>query len=139
MAILSTGIKLFYDADDNRDWQQLLDLQEIPDLGVTYDAVEVTTLDDSTRKYIRGLGSMGDTIDFKFLFEEEQFVALLALQNGTVETTSFKVELPSGAVCTFCGSVSVKLDAVGAGAPITYTLSITPYGDMEWASDIINE
>lgn len=121
--LLSKGIKLFLDE------QELLDLQEIPDLGGEAESVEVTTLADDAHMYINGILNYGDSLAFKFIYVKEQFATLNALEGDQ----NWKVELPDGATCTFKGACSVKLDGAGVNAALTYTLSVKPSTAMAWA------
>lgn len=123
MGVLSKGITLAYGET------VLTNLQEIPELGGTKESVEITVLADSAHKYMDGLLNYGDSLDFKFLYEKEQFTELGALK----DSQEWKVTLPDGAMCTFGGSCSVRLDGVGVNAALTYTLSIKPDSEMIWA------
>lgn len=123
MAEISKGIKLFHGE------VELTNLQEIPDLGGEVEAIEITTLADAAHMYTDGLKNYGDSLEFKFLYEKEQFTTLAELSG----TQTWKVELPDSATCSFGGSCSVRLDGVGVGAAITYTLSIKPDSEMTWA------
>ena len=122
MATISKGITLSYGET------ALTNLLEIPDLGGSVEAIEITTLADAAHKYTDGLKNYGDSLEFKFLYEEEQFISL----NGLVDSQNWKVALPDGATCSFGGSCSVRLDGVGVGAALTYTLSIKPNSEMVW-------
>ena len=123
MAEISVGIKLYYGD------VELTNLQEIPELGGTTEAIEITTLADAAHKYTDGLKNYGDSLDFKFLYEKEQFTTL----NGLADSQEWRVELPDGATCSFGGACSVRLDGVGVAAALTYTLSIKPNSAMVWA------
>ena len=123
MAVISKGIKLFYGENE------LTNLQEIPELGGDTEAIEITTLADAAHMYCDGIKNYGDSLAFKFLYEEEQFQTL----NGLTESQTWKVELPDGATCSFGGTCSVKLDGVGVNAALTYTLAIKPNSAMVWA------
>lgn len=127
MAEISKGIKLSYKKDQS--FVELLDLQEIPDLGGDVEAIDITTLADSAFRYTDGLKNYGDNLAFKFLYEKTQFAALEALE-GEVE---WKVELPDAATCTFSATSSVKLNGVGVNAALTYTLALKPSSEMVWA------
>lgn len=122
MAISSKGITLSYGD------KPLTNLLEIPDLGGTTEAIEVTTLADAAHMFIDGLKSYGDSLEFKFIYEETQFSTLNALK----ESQQWKVTLPDGATCSFGGTCSVRLDGVGVGAALTYTLAIKPNSEMTW-------
>lgn len=123
MATISKGITL-------KIGEKLLtNLQEIPELGGTAEAIEITTLADAAHMYTDGILNYGDSLAFKFLYEKEQFDELNALKGSQ----NCVVSLPDGATCTFSGTCSVKLDGVGVNAALTYTLSIKPNSAMVWA------
>jgi hypothetical protein len=123
MATISKGITLKVGELD------LTNLQEIAELGGTAEAIEITTLADAAHVYTDGILNYGDSLNFKFLYEKEQFSELNALEG----TQPCVVTLPDGATCTFSGTCSVKLDGVGVNAALTYTLSIKPNSAMVWA------
>ena len=128
MAVISKGITLSYKVGEG-EYTDLTNLQEIPELGGTSEAIEITTLADAAHMYTDGIKNYGDSLAFKFLYEEEQFVAL----NSLKESTGWKVTLPDGLACTFSGTGSVKLDGVGVNAAITYTLAVKPDSEMVFA------
>ena len=123
-AVISKGIKLYYGDT------ALTNLQEIPELGGDTEAIEITTLEDAAHMYCDGIKNYGDSLAFKFLYEETQFTTLNGLKDGQL----WKVELPDGATCSFGGTCSVKLDGVGVNAALTYTLSIKPFSEMVWVA-----
>lgn len=123
MATISKGITLSYGEN------LLTNLQEIPDLGGEVEAIEITTLSDAAHVYTDGILNYGDSLEFKFLYEEEQFSTL----NGLTDSQTWKVSLPDGATCSFGGTCSVKLDGVGVNAALTYTLAVKPNSAMVWA------
>ena len=127
MAVISKGITLSYKKDEA--FVALTNLQEIPDLGGEVEAIEITTLADSAHMYTDGLKNYGDSLEFKFLYDGEQFATLQALTG----ITEWQVELPDGESCGFTGSSSVKLDGVGVNAALTYTLAVKPNSEMIWA------
>jgi hypothetical protein len=97
-------------------------------LGGDVEAIEITTLADNAHKYTDGLLNYGDSLAFKFLYEKEQFTSLSALTGQKY----WKVVFPDGSICAFGGTCSVKLDGVGVGAALTYTLNIKPNTTMAW-------
>ena len=126
--MISKGIKLGYSATGDT-YTDLPNLQEIPDLGGNADAIEITTLADVAHMYTDGLYNYGESLDFKFLYEKEQFTTL----SGLTTSTKWQVTLPDETTCKFEGTCSVKLDGVGTNAPMTYTLSIKPNTKMVFA------
>lgn len=131
MALISKGITLSYNTGDS--FKELTNLQEIPDLGGDTDAIEITTLADSAHTYAKGLINYGDSLAFKFLYDDggKQFAEL----NGLAATSGvmWKVTLPDEKTCTFGGTCSIKLDGVGVNAALTYTLSVKPNSEMVWS------
>lgn len=124
MATISKGIKLF------QGEKELTNLMEIPELGGSAEAIEITTLADAAHMYTDGILNYGDSLAFKFLYEQAQFEDL----HSTAGAVEWKVELPDGMTCSFSGTCSVKLDGVGVNAALTYTLSVKPSSEMAWAS-----
>ena len=122
MAVISKGIQLYLGD------KALTGLQEIPELGGTAEAIEITTLADAAHIYTDGILNYGDSLSFKFLYEKEQFTELRGTKNG-----AWKVELPDTTTCSFNGTCSVALDGVGVNAALTYTLNIKPTSEMTWA------
>lgn len=129
MAVISKGITLSYKTSEASEFTLLTNLMEIPALGGTAEAIEITTLADAAHRYTDGILNYGDSLSFKFLYEKEQFTALEALD----ASCGWKVALPDGASCTFTGTGSVQLDGVGVNAAITYTLAVKPDSEMIWA------
>lgn len=123
MAVISKGITL------SLNDEVLTNLQEIPELGGTAEKLECTVLSDSAHMYTNGILSYGDSLDFKFLYEKEQFVELSALEGEQ----QWKVSLPDGTTCSFKGESSIKIDGVGINAVLTYTLSVSPTSAMVFA------
>lgn len=128
MAVISKGITLSYKTGDGT-YTELTNLQEIPELGGDTEAIEITTLADGAHVYTNGLKNYGDSLAFKFLYEEAQFIAL----NGLEGSHDWMVSLPDGLTCSFSGSCSVKLDGAGIAAAITYTLAVKPNSEMVFA------
>lgn len=137
MAVISKGITLSVANEQDNDFKELTNLMEIPELGGEYDALEVTTLADGAHKYTDGLKNYGDSLAFKFLYEENQFSGLVNHTLVSGEHPRWQVTIPAGLMgqgvsCTFEGAYTVKLDGVGTNAVLTYTLTIKPSSEMSW-------
>lgn len=128
MATISKGIKLSYKTGEG-SYVELTNLQEIPEIGGTSEAIEITTLADAAHMYVNGILNYGDSLSFVFLYEKEQFLMLHNLE----ESTGWKVELPDGTNCSFSGTCSVALSGAGVNVALTYTLAIKPDSEMIWA------
>ena len=129
MAVISKGITLAYGLSAG-EYKVLTNLQEIPELGGETEAIEITTLADAAHMYTNGIKNYGDSLAFKFLYDNKQFAELNALGEANV---TWKVTLPDEDTCSFSGTCSVKLDGVGVNAALTYTLSIKPSSEMVWS------
>lgn len=112
--------------------QVLTNLMEIPELGGETEAIEITTLADSAHMYTDGIKNYGDSLAFKFLYEQTQFFSLA----DATGSQDWVVTLPDGETCAFSGTCSVKLDGVGVNAALTYTLSIKPNSEMVWEKNV---
>ena len=129
MAISSEGIKLSYKISSG-EYIELTNLQEVPDLGNgERETIEVTTLADSERRYIGGLYAGSEGLEFKFLYEKEQFMTL----NAMADVASWKIEISDGLTCSFDGSCAVRLDGQGVSSAITYTLTVIPTSKLVFA------
>lgn len=128
MAVTSKGITLHYIVGDNEETTLLTNLQEIPELGGETESIEVTTLADAAHIYTDGLENYGDSLAFKFLYENAQFNELNAIKGAV----TWVVTLPDNLGCKFTGTCSVKLDGVGVNSALTYTLSVKPTSAMTW-------
>ena len=128
MAVISKGITLSYKTS-GEVYTDLTDLQEIQAMGGETESIEITTLADAAHMYTNGIKSYGDSLEFSFLYANEQFDTLNAL-TGSV---GWKVTLPDNTACTFSGSCSVKLNGVGVNDVLTYVLAIKPDSEMIWA------
>lgn len=129
MATISKGIKLAYKTAEGAEFIKLTNLQEIPELGGETEAIDITTLDDGAYMYMDGLKNYGDSLEFKFLYEKEQFTTLEGLE-GSIQ---WQVELPDATTCTFGGTCSIRFEGVGVNASLTYLLAIKPNSEMVWA------
>ena len=128
--ILTKNIKLSYGAKGSSQFKELLNLQEIPEIGNgAPEKIEVTVLTDNVKKYIAGLGDSGQDLSFKFLYVKEQFQELLALN----ATQTWQVPMPHGVTATFDAVPSVKFDSASPNNAITYTLTLIVESEIVFA------
>lgn len=149
--ILSKGISL-YVSDSvalGTNYNYLHGLQEVPELGGTPETIEVTTLADTSKKYIKGLRDFGE-LSFSFLYGEtiqacNESGELIPIQGDRTYETVFKhlkayenadkivdwkLVFPDGTEFTFSGAVSVIMAGASVNAPLTFTVTITLNSDM---------
>lgn len=132
MAISSEGITLGYSTTaESGPFTNLTNLQEVPDLSNgERETIEITTLADSERKYMGGLYGGSEGLEFKFLYEKEQFLTL----NQMTTENYWQIKISDGLTCTFKGTCGARLDGQGIGAALTYTLTIIPTSKLTFAA-----
>lgn len=127
---LSKGIKLSYSTTVDGTYTDLNDLQGIPALGGTPEKVEVTTLADEARRYIKGIKSYSD-LEFDFLFGTDAtsgYTVLSGLEDDGV--IYWKVTFKDGTVFAFSGEVSTAVQSAAVNAALTFKATITLNSDI---------
>lgn len=131
---ISKGLTLGYSSTSSGNFTNLTNLQEIPDIGGTTESIEITCLADGAHMYMNGIKDYGDSLDFTFLYDPEQWSTLNAMNEAYWE-----LGIPDGSngavdsKATWHGSCSVKLNGVGVNEALTYTLSIKPDSEIVFA------
>ena len=129
--LLTKDITLSY--KKNSSYEVLDGLQEVPSLGGTPDKVEVTTLADASRRYIKGLKDYGD-LAFKFLYQNDTATSNFRILRGLEESgkiVEWKVEFPDGTAFAFSGEASTSIDEGAVNAAVTFTLNINLNSDIK--------
>ena len=128
--LLTKDIKLSYKKDSS--YEVLDGLMEVPSLGGTPDKVEVTTLADASRRYIKGIKDYGD-LTFKFLYQNDTETSNFRVLRGLEESgkiVEWKVEFPDGTAFAFSGECSVAPSDGSVGGYIAFTLNISLNSDI---------
>ncbi|MBD9846474.1 phage tail protein [Enterococcus faecalis] len=120
--LLSKGTKLEMKAAGGT-FKELAGLQSVPEIGGDPEQVDVTTLADSTKKYIAGIQDM-DSLEFTFLYDQSVFKELKVVQNSGKEA-DFKITYPDNTTCTFTGGVTVKMGGAEVNGAFQMTLAVT--------------
>ena len=130
--MLTKGITLSYKLDD--EFVILEDLQEVPDLGGETETVEVTTLKDGAKRYIKGLVDYGE-LEFGFLYGNESDSSFKVLQGleDAGDPVDFKVTLPDNTEISFSAEVSLKINAAVVGEALTFTATLALNSEMVFA------
>ena len=127
VGLLSKDIKLSYCDTANGTFTELLDLQEVPELGGAADKVDVTTLADGNYRYINGIKDFGD-LAFTFLYSAERYEEVKDLEDAD---TFWKVTFPDGVVFSFAGQASCATVGAGVNGALQFTLNINLTSDIE--------
>lgn len=120
--LLSKGTKLEMKVAGGA-FKELAGLQSVPEIGGDPEQVDVTTLADSTKKYIAGIQDM-DSLEFTFLYDQSVFKELKAAQISGKEA-DFKITYPDNTTCTFTGGVTVKMGGAEVNGAFQMTLAVT--------------
>lgn len=129
--ILTKGIKLSYKKQGST-YEEILNLQECPDLGGTAEKVDVTVLADGNKKYINGVKDFGD-LAFKFLYDNSGDTSNYRIVRGLEEAGSvvdWKVTFPDNTEFAFSGEVTTSIDGASVNNAITFTANITLNSDI---------
>ncbi len=126
--ILSKDTTLGYKpTTEAADYTIIGDVQEVPELGGKVDKVDVTTLADSSKRYIQGLTDPGD-LAFKFLYDNSSAAANFRILKG-LETAGtivpFEVTYAHDTKHDFTASVQVSMDSTKTGEALTFTANLT--------------
>lgn len=124
--LLSKDIKLSYCATASGTFIELLDLQEVPDLGGAADKVDVTTLADGNYRYINGIKDYGD-LAFTFLYSAERYEEIGDLIDADY---FYKVTFPDDTEFDFAGQASASTVGVGVNGALQFTLTINLTSDI---------
>ena len=129
--LLTKGIKLSYKKQGST-YEEILNLQECPDLGGTAEKVDVTVLADGNKKYINGVKDFGD-LAFKFLYDNSGATSNYRIVRGLEEAGSvvdWKVTFPDNTEFAFSGEVTTSIDGASVNNAITFTANITLNSDI---------
>lgn len=129
--ILTKGITLSYKKTGGT-YTEIANLQECPELGGTAENVEVTTLADGNKKYIKGIKDFGE-LAFKFLYDNSGAESNYRVVRGLEEAGSivdWKVTFPDNTSFAFSGEVTTAIDSAAVNAALTFTATITLNSDI---------
>ena len=129
--ILTLNTKLYVNRGNGDE--NLIDLLSTPDLGVgDAEKIEVTNLQDGTRRYINGIKDVGDSLEFEFNYTTDTYDILKEIEDSK-QIYTYKVVLPGennvedGLCFSFKAALSVKVTGAAVGEQIKMTINLTPY------------
>ena len=111
--------------------EELIDLLSTPDLGIgDPEKVEVTNLQDGTRRYVNGLKDVGDSLEFEFNYVTNNYQVLKEIEESK-EIYTYKVVLPDKLCFKFDAALSVKITGAAVGEQVKMTINLTPYSTID--------
>lgn len=123
--MLANGAKLGYKTT-GETYTDLTGLKEIPELGGEPEKIDVTTLDDTAKRYEYGITDYGD-LEFKFKYENSSasspYRVLRELAKNRTKT-DFQLTLKDGTKFTWSAIHNVKLGGGGVNGAIDFTLTM---------------
>jgi hypothetical protein len=103
---------------------------EIPIIGGKPDKVEITSLSDSTKRYMSGINDPGE-LAFKFLYENSGAASSYRIMKGLEgQTAAFEVTYPDGTKHDFSAQITVQMDAAKQGQALTFTVIFVMCGGI---------
>lgn len=133
MAYSANQTKLSYKTGSVSAFTEIPYLMELPELGGAPEKIDVTTLSDTSKKYIPGIKDYGDLV-FKFLYENKDTTSNYRVLKGLDEdgtTATFKIDYPDGTSHQFDAIPSVKLDAGAINGALTFSATMMLQSDIE--------
>lgn len=141
MAQISKGIRVGYaklgtGGARPSSYEFIPQLTGIPALGGAPSTHQVTTLDDETHVYTKGLTDVGGNLDFPCIFTKDiidKVESAISLQEGNVVEWAIEFPSPLGRRAYFNGeAVPVYNESTDVDAPVLGSLSLVPNGVVKW-------
>lgn len=133
MAISTYGITLKSGASAG-SLTKLCDISSFPDLGGTYEALDVTTLSDAAQVFIKGIRSSG-SLEFGAFYDSDVYDDILTrMDTDSYYALEFGINGDAG-VFEWQGSHSVNVVGGAVNAPVEMRVTIIPSTEIVKATD----
>lgn len=122
--LLSKGTTLGYKSAGGAagEYTTIGEVTSIPDIGAEPERVDVTTLADATRKYIKGLQDQ-DNLTFAAVYRKTIFNTLKAAEK-TDTVYDWKISYPDGTSFTFTGSFAVIFSGAEINGALAFSIVV---------------
>ena len=120
--------------DNSGTWEKIIDIKEFPDLGGENERLEVTTLSDPQRLYIKGLQDT-ESMSVTANYTPENFSAVKALVGQPLSlavwfgaSTSGSTDTPDGSFgkFEFTGEIDCYVKGAGVNEVVDMNITIIP-------------
>ena len=136
MAYSVNQTTLSYRTGTNGAFTLIPNLMEVPEFGGTPEEIDVTTLGDRGRRFIRGTKDYGDLV-FRFLYDNADggnYRILRKLSEQTKAST-FQLTYPDGTAHEFKAQPSVKMGAGTVNGALTFSATMLLQSDVEMTGE----
>ena len=119
---------------ENGSYEKLIDITSFPDLVPSKERIDITTLSDSMRVYINGIGDTAE-MTFGANYTKENFSAVAECEGHQYDyavwfgaTVSGSTETPDGSYGKFewTGDISASVNGGGVNEAVGMTITATP-------------
>ena len=137
MAFSANQTRLFHRAGaTGTNFTEIPHLMEVPELGGSPEKIDVTTLADTSRRFITGIKDYGDLV-FKFLYDNRNAGANFRVLRGMEDagtTVTFQLRYPDNTTHTFEAVPAVSMDAGSINGALTFSVTMTMQSDVTVAN-----
>ena len=125
MAYSANNTTLSYRTSTSGAFTPIPNLMEVPELGGTPEKIDVTTLADRGRRFIRGTKDFGDLV-FRFLYNNQEGgnFRIFRELSEQFRATNFQLTYPDGTAHEFFATPSVKMDTATINGALTFSVSM---------------
>ena len=126
--LLSRDTTLSY--HDATEWKEFDFLVEVPDMGSDPQPVDATHLKSKRQEAIQGLDA-GETLDFKFLYDEvsQDYTTLKGFQAAGA-AKDFRVQYPDKTAVYFKAVPAVRMNAASVNGSLTFNAKMFMQSDI---------
>ena len=137
MAFSANQTKIFH-RTGGTTFVEIPHLMEVPELGSTPEKIDVTTLSDTSKRYIPGIKDFGDLV-FKFLYDNStagaNYRVLKNMENAGL-AVPFQIRYPDGTTHTFEAVPAVAMDAGTINGALTFSATMMLQSDITVANPV---
>lgn len=121
-------------SEDGTDYEKLVDVKEIPDLGKAPDTVDITTLSDAQKRYLQDILDTGQ-LEFTSNYDLDDYKKLDAMAHKDYyfavwfgATTTAGVDTPDGNAgkFEFKGQLAVYVKGANVSSAVEMGIAIAP-------------
>ena len=126
------------DASTPPNYTKVCDITEFPNLGGEPEMIDVTTLSDAMRHFIKGVQNVGEGMAFTALYDSATYNTLQGYTGEQPYAVWFGADSsgPKGdkGKFSFKGELSVYVNGAGVNAARTMTITIAPTTDITFSA-----